>query len=152
MRLFTIVCYFFAAIALSTGASDLIQGLASQKAFGATLTEAGFADPMVDNVFRFFSGLWFGTGILFILFVRNIDRYKPAMIALLGIIILGGFGRLLSLWQYGLPDHPMGITLIFLGLLAEVVISPIMLWWLTMRHRSDGFYGGKDAVTPTSVV
>ena len=56
MRFFTILCYFFAALALITGASDLIQGLASQRAFGATLTDAGFADPMVDNVFRFFSG------------------------------------------------------------------------------------------------
>jgi len=138
MRMFTIVCYFFAAIALTTGASDLIQGLASQRAFGATLTDAGFADPMVDNVFRFFSGLWFGTGVLFILFVRDLDRYKPAMIALLGIIAVGGLGRILSIIQYGLPDHLMGLTLIGLGLLAEVVISPIMLWWLTTRHRSVG--------------
>jgi hypothetical protein len=127
MRLFTITCYFFAAIALTTGASDLIQGLASQRAFGATLTDAGFADPMVDNVFRFFSGLWFGTGILFILFVRDLERYKPAMITLLAIIILGGLGRVLSIWQYDLPDHPLGMTLVFLGLLAEVIISPIML-------------------------
>ncbi|MEL7180056.1 MAG: DUF4345 domain-containing protein [Pseudomonadota bacterium] len=137
MRIFTILCYFFAAIALITGASDLIQGLASQRAFGATLTDAGFADPMVDNVFRFFSGLWFGVGVMFILFVRDLDGYKPAMIALLGMVILGGLGRILSIVQYGLPDHPMGVTLIFLGLLAEVVASPIMLWWLLTRHRSN---------------
>lgn len=135
MRLFTYTCYVFAAIALITGASDLLQGLASQRAFGATLTDAGFADPMVDNVFRFFSALWFGVGVFFILFVRDLDRYKPAMIALLCIVILGGLGRVLSIWQYGLPDHPMGITLIFLGLLAEVIISPVMLWWLVTRHR-----------------
>lgn len=137
MRLFTIVCYIFAAIALTTGASDLLQGLASQRAFGATLTEAGFADPMVDNVFRFFAGLWFGTGILFILFVRDLNRYKPAMMALLAIVVLGGLGRILSISQYGLPDHPMGVTLISLGLLAEVVISPIMLWWLVARHQGQ---------------
>lgn len=137
MRLFTYTCYFFAAIAFTTGASDLLQGLASQRAFGATLTDAGFADPMVDNVFRFFSALWFGVGVFFVLFVRDLDRYKPAMIALLSIIILGGLGRVLSIWQYGLPDHPMGITLIFLGLLAEVVMSPIMLWWLLTRHRTS---------------
>ncbi|MCY4335615.1 MAG: DUF4345 domain-containing protein [Litoreibacter sp.] len=138
MRFFTILCYFFAAIALITGASDLIQGLASQRAFGATLTDAGFADPMVDNVFRFFSGLWFGVGVMFILFVRDLNRYKPAMIALLGMVILGGLGRILSIWQYGLPDHSMGVTLIFLGLLAEVIISPIMLWWLASWYRTSG--------------
>lgn len=136
MRLFTYTCYFFAAIALFTGASDLLQGLASQRAFGATLTDAGFADPMVDNVFRFFSALWFGVGVFFILFVRDLDRYKPAMIALLSIVIVGGLGRVLSIWQYGLPDHPLGLTLIFLGLLAEVIISPVLLWWLMTRHQS----------------
>lgn len=135
MRVFTFLCYFFAAIAFITGASDLIQGLASQRDFGATLTDAGFADPMVDSVFRFFSALWFGVGVFFILFVRDLDRYKPAMIALLSIVILGGLGRVLSIWQYGLPDHPMGITLTFLGLLAEVIISSVMLWWLMTRYR-----------------
>lgn len=136
MRWFTFICYFFAAIAITTGASDLIQGLASQRAFGATLTDAGFADPMVDNVFRFFSGLWLGVGILFILFVRDLERYKPAMIALLGIIVLGGLGRILSIWEHGFPSHGLGVFLIILGLLAELVISPIMLWWLVIRHRS----------------
>ena len=91
---------------------------------------------MVDNVFRFFWALWFGTGILFILFARDLDRYKPAMNSLLGMVILGGLGRILSIWRYRLPDHPLGLTLVFLGLLAEVVISPVMLWWLTARHRA----------------
>jgi len=136
MRLFTTVIYLFAAIALITGASDLLQGLASQKAFGANLTEQGFADPMVDNVFRFFSGLWFGTGVLFILFIRDLSRYKPALIALLAIVVLGGIGRVISIAQYGMPEHPMGSTLVIAGLLAEVVISPILLWWLMTRHNS----------------
>lgn len=136
MRVFTILCYVFAAIALITGASDFVQGLASQKDFGANLTEAGFTDPMTDNVFRFFAGIWFGVGVFFILFIRDLERYKPAMMALLGIVILGGLGRVLSIWQYGLPEHPMGLTIIAAGLLAEVVLSPIMLWWLIARHRS----------------
>lgn len=136
MRLFALLCYFFAAIALLTGVSDLLQGLSSQRNFGASLTEAGFADPMVDNVFRFFSAIWLGVGVFFILFIRDLDRYKPAMIALLSIVILGGLGRLLSIWQYGVPDHATGQALIVLGLLAEIAISPIMLWWLLVRHRA----------------
>ncbi len=136
MRLFKLICYFFAAIALITGSSDLVQGLSSQRAFGATLTEAGFADPMTDNVFRFFSALWLGVGILFILFVQDIDRYKPAMVTLLGIIILGGLARVLSILQYGMPDHPVGLTLVLLGLLSELIISPILLWWLVSRHKA----------------
>lgn len=79
--------------------SMLPQSLASQRVFGAVITDAGFADPMVDNVFRFFSRLWFGVGVMFILFVRDLDRYKPAMIALLGMVILGGLWLIPSIVQ-----------------------------------------------------
>jgi len=133
MTLFRIGIYIFVAIALTTGASDLIQGIASQRSFGANLSDQGFSDPMLDNVFRFFAALWFGVGVLFIVFIRDLDRYKPAMIALLSIVALGGLGRILSIAQLGMPDHPMGITLVYAGLLAEVVIAPIMIWWLVFR-------------------
>ena len=136
MRLFRIGIYVFVAIALTTGASDLIQGLASQRMFGATLTDQGFADPMVDNVFRFFAALWFGVGVLLLHFVRDLDRYKPAMIALLFIVALGGLGRVLSIAQFGMPGHSMGLALVCAGLLAEIVVSPIMIWWLLGRHKS----------------
>ena len=136
MRLFTIVIYVFAAIALITGASDFLQGQISQAQLGAGLTPEGFADPLMDSVFRFFAALWFGTGILFVIFVRDLDRYKPPMIALLAIVILGGIGRLITIMQHGLPDHPGGQTLVYAGLVAEVVVSPIMLWWLVTRHKA----------------
>jgi len=132
MKIFTIVIYIFAAIALSTGASDFIQGLASQKSFGAAMPTQGLA--IVDNVFRFFSGLWFGVGVLFILFVRDLDRYKPAMITLLAVVVLGGIGRIVSIVQYGMPENTSAVYLVVAGLLAEVVISPILLWWLLARH------------------
>ncbi len=135
MRIFSALCYLFAATALFTGGNDFLQGLEAQRAFGSTLTDQGFADPLLDNVFRFFSGLWIGVGVLFVLFVRDLDRYKPAMIALLCIIILGGIGRIISISQYGLPDDPSGSMLVYAGLLAELVISPAMLWWLATRHH-----------------
>lgn len=134
MKLFIIVIYIFAAIALLTGANDLIQGLASQEAFGATMPTQGVA--IVDNVFRFFAGLWFGVGILFILFVRDLDRYKPAMIALLSIVVLGGVGRIISIVQYGMPDSSAATGLVSVGLLAEVAVSPILRWRLQTRHKT----------------
>ena len=75
MGLFKFGIYVFAAIALITGANDLIGGLGSLKVFGAALTDQGFADPMADNVFRYFSALWFGAGVLFFLFIRDMNRY-----------------------------------------------------------------------------
>jgi len=135
MKVFKAVIYIFAAIALLTGASDLIQGLESQRGYGATLTDQGFADPMVNNVFRFFSGLWFGTGILFLLFVRDLDRYKPALIALLSVVVIGGLGRVLSIVQLGMPENSSGYALVIVGLIAELVISPILIAWLLFKYQ-----------------
>lgn len=133
MRLFKIGIYVFAAIALLTGANDLIQGLGGLRSMGSTLTEQGLADPMADNLFRFFAGLWFGVGVLLLLFVRDMNRYWPAMIALLSVIALGGLGRILSILLLGMPEAPTGIALICAGLLSELIIAPIMLWWLVFR-------------------
>lgn len=135
MRIFKALCYFFAAIALITGGNDFLNGLEAQRSLGATLSDQGFADPLVDNVFRFFSALWVGVGVMFVLFVHDLARYRPAMAALLGIIILGGLGRVISIAQLGLPEHPGALALVGAGLLAELVISPVMLWWLMMRYR-----------------
>lgn len=88
-------------------------------------------------MFRFFSGLWFGVGVLFILFIRDLERYKPAMVTLLYVVILGGIGRVISIAQYGMPEHPLGFTLVIAGLIAELVISPIMVWWLYARYAKS---------------
>lgn len=138
MRAFRITIYAFAAIALLTGTNDFLQGQISQAPLGAGLTPEGFADPLMDSVFRFFAALWFGTGVLFVIFVRDLDRYKPPMMALLGIVILGGIGRVMTIIQHGLPEHPGGLALVGAGLLAEVVVSPVLLWWLAFRHKAQG--------------
>lgn len=123
------IIYFLAVIALITGAMDMWNGLAAQKVFGAGLTEAGFSDPMMDNVFRFLAAMWFGVGVQMIFFVRDLPRYKPALMLLLGIVILGGFARLLSMYHFGLPDASAGRVLIFAGLFAELIVAPILLIW-----------------------
>jgi len=104
-------------------------GLAAQKAFGAGLTEAGFADPMLDNVFRFLAAMWFGVGLQMIFYVKDLPRYKPALMLLLGIVILGGLARLLSMYHFGLPDASAGRMLIYAGLFAELILAPILIIW-----------------------
>ncbi len=82
--------------ASTTRASDLIQRLASQRMFGATLTEQGFTDPMVDSVFRFFTALWFGAGVLFTIFIQDIESYKPTRPTMTTTWAPGGTGEAVS--------------------------------------------------------
>lgn len=130
MTVFKGLVYLFAVIALITGTNDILSGLSSQQALGSTLSEDAFNDPALDNIFRFFSGLWFGTAILFILFVRDLERYRPAMMALFAVLFIGGIGRLLSIWQVGLTDHAVGLPITILGLVIELIVGPLMALWL----------------------
>jgi len=135
--MFKAIVYFLAAIAIITGAMDIFQGLESQRNFGANLTEQGFNDPMLDNVFRFFAAIWFGLGLQFILFVRDIPRYKPALLLLLGIVVLGGVARLISMSQLGMPEASNGKMLVYVGLFAELVVAPILMVWLSRMKLGD---------------
>jgi len=129
--MFKYIIYFLALIALVTGAMDLFHGVRSQEALGANLTDKGFQDPMLDNVFRFFAAVWFGLGLQLLFFVRDLPRYKPALMLLLGIVVLGGVARLISMAQYGLPEAATGRTLIYAGLFAELIMAPFLMVWLS---------------------
>ena len=135
MFVFKALVYLFAAISLITGAIDLLGGLESQRNLGAQLTEAGFRDPALDNVFRFFAGLWFGVGAMLIVFVRDLAKYRSAMIVLLWVIFIGGIGRVLSIMSVGVPDHPVGSIIIYLGMFVELILCPIMAVWLARQKN-----------------
>ena len=129
MRVFTYVVYFLAAIAIITGLMDIINGVAGVKSMGAELSDDGYRDPMLDNLFRFFAAVWFGLGLQLVFFVRDYDRYRPALLLLLGIVTFGGIARLISLAQYGFPEPAIGTFLVCLGLFAELVIAPALIWY-----------------------
>ena len=129
--IFKLILWFMAAIAFVTGFNDIVGGLESQKELGAGLTDQGFRDPLVDNVFRFFAAVWFGVGVQFVYFSLNLDRYWRALNVLFAIIILGGVARLLSIAQVGWPASEAGLNLVHAGLFAELVVVPLMMIWLT---------------------
>jgi len=135
MKLFKITIYVLAAICIITGANDFIGGIGGLRSLGANLTESGFSDPVTDNVIRFFAGIWIGVGLLLILFLRDLKRYQPAMLALIGIIFLGGIGRIISIFQYGMPEDTTGASIITLGLVVEIGLMPILAWWLNYKYN-----------------
>ena len=135
MKLVRITIYILATICIMTGTNDFIRGIKGLRDLGANLTEAGFSDPATDNAIRFFAGIWIGVGIMFIIFLRDLKRYQPAMMALLGIVFLGGIGRIISILQYGMPESSAGVAVILLGLFIEVGLMPILAWWLTYRFN-----------------
>lgn len=137
MKFYKGVVYFLAAICLITGAGDIIQGLANLGSFGSNLPPEVYTDPVADNIFRFFAAIWFGTGVLLIIFAQDLERYKAPMLALLGIIILGGFARIISIVQYGYPTDSTGATMVAVGLIAELIVVPVLMISLIKMQFSN---------------
>lgn len=133
MRLLTYAVYFLAAIAIITGAMDIINGVAGVSAMGADIPATALGDPLLDNLFRFFAAIWLGLGLQLIFLVRDYDRYRPALLLLLGIVVFGGIARLISLAEYGFPQNGIGTLLVWLGLVAELLIAPILIWFTARR-------------------
>jgi hypothetical protein len=79
--------------------------------------------PLDSNI-RFFSGVWLGLGITIFAILRNIERHGIVFRAIWGMIFIGGLGRLVSLFDAGVPPAPF---IAFIAL--ELVGAPLMVWW-----------------------
>lgn len=78
-----------------------------------------------DNHFRFLGGVWFGVGATFVLGSFALDRLRPVLVALCGIIAIAG------LFRFSAKD----IMVIFSfdiapSLMLELVGFPLLAWWL----------------------
>jgi len=134
MRLFSIIIYMIATVCIITGGKDFLGGIAGLTGIGEGVSATALADPAMNNAFQFFAGIWIGVGILLIFFLRDLERYKPAMLLLFGIIFLGGIGRLIALLNFGMPATE-GATVITIGLIIELGLMPILAGWLAYRFK-----------------
>jgi hypothetical protein len=85
----------------------------------------------LDSNLRFFSGVWLGLGVAFFAILRRIEHHGALYRAFWGMIFLGGIGRLLSIFDAGLPPAP------FLGVLAlELIGAPLFVLWQRRVERA----------------
>lgn len=99
--------------------------------FGATNTPiSDFNSVNVDNEFRFYAVFWVAYGGFLIQTSQNILKYSQRIPFLLGLFFLGGLGRLLSYFAYGLPH-----TLFTVLLVIELVLPTILyLLWRIVKE------------------
>jgi len=135
MRVFTIIIYILAAVCIITGGKDFIIGIGGLSGLGADVSQAALRDPALNNGFQFFAGIWIGVGILFILFLRDLTKYKTAMLTLMAIVFLGGIGRVISILKFGMPETDSGQRIIILGLVIELLLMPILALFLSRKIK-----------------
>ena len=103
---------FVAAICLSGGLNLLIKGSSS------FLPKTVPPQIVLDNLFRFLSGIYFGMGFLLIWVVFNIQEQNTILYFLGLIVLFSGLGRLYSTLKVGL-----GGTYLTFVMLLEIVLG-----------------------------
>lgn len=105
-------------------------GLQGESVFVEVIDEHAFA--IQDSHIRFISGIWLGIGVLFLLAVHDLRRYRGVLHAAFALIFLGGLARLGQLQ----PEVILGPAVLF-PLLTELVGMPVLFGWSRMIARSE---------------
>lgn len=94
---------------------------------GPHMIDAAIAPLSLDSHYRYLSGLLLGIGIGFWSCIPNIEKRTERAQILTAIVVIGGIGRVISLWAAGIPNTPM-----LLGLVMELAVTPLLCFW---QHR-----------------
>ena len=129
MAVFKVIVWVLGAIAILTGANDLLRGGSVEGDFGA-LGELA-KDPTLNFTVRFQGAIWMGFGALLILFASNVAAYRVPLACALCIVIVGGLGRVASIVQLGRPAVEATTLYMILGI--ELVLVPALLVWHLVR-------------------
>ncbi len=143
MKAFKTVVLLLAALAIVTGAADMLLGVPGQAALGVQLSAEAANDAVLNSQFRFLAAIWLGLGLLLCLCVFRLERYGPVLDGALAIVFLGGIGRILALVDQGFPDTVFSIGPVVLAIAVEIVGMPALIGWHRKVRRARG-----SAATP----
>jgi len=127
MLYFKIVVGLLALIAIMTGANDFWNGAAVKGDFGKHLGD-NVNDPTLNFTIRFLGAIWMGFGFFLILFMSDVNTYKTALKLAFVIVIIGGIGRVISVYKHGIEKENKSMAYAILGV--ELLLIPILFIWL----------------------
>ena len=103
-------------ICLFGGLNLLIKGA------GSFLPETIQTPPVLDNLFRFLSGIYFGLGFLMMWVVFNLHEIKDLIYFIGIVVIFSGLGRLYSRIKVGSGGKYLNFIMFFEILLGMMII------------------------------
>ena len=109
---------FSALVLLGLGLSGVVLGVQFMHGVG-TIT--------VDNYFRLLSGMMAGMGVVLLLSILHVERYRERFGILTFMIVLGGLAELYSVTLHGIPS----VGTMF-GMFMTLIYAPLL--WLLQRH------------------
>ncbi len=122
-RILQIILAIIGLIALITGALGIVAGMTTNFGdfYGVSVNPRIEGNIILDSNLRYFSGLWFGVGLILFWMIPSIERQKLVFRLMAGMIFIGGVGRVISMLSFGVPS-PLFIAFVVLELLFPLLI------------------------------
>jgi len=127
-RLLQIINTIIATLTIVLATMSLLFGIDSPVYKGVSIP----AIPALDSNLRFFGGLGLGIGVILLWITPKIEKQTILFRSLWTCALLGGIGRLVSIFAVGFPPKPM-IIFTFI----EVPLVPILIYWQWKISKSD---------------
>jgi Domain of unknown function (DUF4345) len=131
-RVLQVVMGVLGLIPILTGGLDLMLGAKALNIVGAMVSSEALNNVVLDSQIRFFGAIWFGVGIVLYWMLPAIEKQATLFRLLLGIIFLGGIGRLISVFLVGIPP-----TELVAATALELIGMPLLIWWQLLIATSN---------------
>jgi hypothetical protein len=135
-RSFVIVLRLLGLAFFAVPAVHLTLGLGADVLLGAMVPDSVLTDPALDSQNRFYGVAFALYGVLLLVCSNDLVRYVAVVRCIFLVFFTAGLARLISIVARGIPP-PLVLAL----LATELLIAPIMLWWLSTVEE---IYGPAD--------
>lgn len=125
MRGLTLALRILAAAFIAVAVLHFIFGLGADAMLGVPVSIQTAAEPSADSQNRFYGISFSLLGIALLIGSSDLQRYRPMVLATLGVLFAAGLARTLS-WVLHGPPAPALILI----LLADLLIPPLFYFWL----------------------
>jgi hypothetical protein len=109
----------------------LFMGLYADAAVGSPITAEMALQPSFDSQNRFYGVTFSMLGFALLIGSTDLVRYKPIILAALGVLFAAGVARAISWIMFGAPS-----TIIIGILVADLLLPPILYLWMKKSMSS----------------
>lgn len=85
-----------------------------------------------DNHIRFIGGVWLGAGLAMFAGAFALEKLRPVLLAIIGMIFIGGVARFSAGDMSLLTGGAIAPSLVL-----ELVAFPLLGWWIVQAGRAD---------------
>lgn len=103
----------------------LVVGLRADAMLGTPVPSEIASEPSFDSQNRFYGVTFSLLGVVLLIAASDLSRYKPMVVATLGVLFAAGIARIVAWAIHGAPSVPLIVILA-----ADVLLPPILYFWL----------------------